>query len=157
EYGAINTNNLAASLGYGPCPTQAPQFHSCTQDFLNRLSVISVGGNATATATLLPTPPPNSPSSNVGEQLLDVTAVMGVAPGANYAFFEYGGPPGDDPNYNQDYNQAMLMMLTLMTEQVTVISSSWSLCENTATPTLTEAFAALAQQAAGQGISILFA
>src|SRR5207248_4410487 len=116
----------------GPCPTQSPQFGSCTQGFLSRLSVISVGGNATATATPLPTPRPDSP--NQGEQLLDITAVMGVAPGANYALYEHPLPLGDDPNYNQDYNQAMLMMLTQMTEQVTVISSSWSLCENSATP-----------------------
>src|SRR5262249_9874962 len=71
---------------------------------------------------------------------------------ASYGFYESNGNVSD-----RDYNQAMLMMLTQMTEQVNVISSSWSLCENTATPSQTQAFAALAQQAAGQGITIFFA
>ncbi len=160
EFEAVSGENLTNWLksSAGPCAAPATQA-ACVQSFLDRMSVTAVGGSASATATLLPTPGPNG--ANQGEVLLDIVAVMGVAQGANYAisqhcnqFFAPNCPAND---VNHAFNNSLLMMLSQLTEKSTVISSSWSLCENTATQADTDAFHSVILNAAGKGISIFFA
>jgi hypothetical protein len=157
SFNDLNTRQWLASAA-GPCAQQGLQ-SACVQSFMSRLTVTAVGGNPSATATLLPTPSVGGGSQ--GEVLMDIAAVMGVAQGANYAVYQHCNdffmPDCHADNVNHGFNNALLMILSQLTEKANVISSSFSICENTATRVDTAAFATVIEQAAGQGVSIFFA
>jgi kumamolisin len=144
EFAAYNNNNIRAWLTtFGPCVGQPP---ACVDDFLSRLTIQTIGGSAAATATLLPTPLPGSGSQL--EPILDISAVMGVAPGAVYAVYQHS---------NTTFIVAALRMLHKMKEQVTVISSSWMTCENDVTRADKDAYSVVIAHAAAKGVSVFFA
>lgn len=101
---------------------------------INNLSVVPVNGG-------VPTP-----GSGEGEVLLDIDAVMSVAPGARVAVYE--APfNGRATSYTTVFN-------AMINGGVTVISNSWSSCEDQISQADALGIDALLQTAAAAGISV---
>ncbi len=158
-FNGTNISNWAAST-VGPCLTPTTQA-ACVSSYMSRLTVIPVGDTLGAPATAMPTPPidqgnacpntspyPFEPGFCPAETNMDIVAVMGMAPGARYQVYQ---------NHNET-NQSMFVMLeTMIQNGVNVISSSWSGCEGGVSSAEANMYANLIAQAAGVGISTLFA
>src|SRR5262245_36879119 len=119
-------------------------FHpSDVQDFLNligqgtrfsQLSQIHVNGGA------------GPPGADQSEVLLDIAAVMSLAPGANVVVY-------DGPFTGRGSFQAMLS--AMIDDGVNVISNSWAYCEDQTTLADVQSLDSLLASAAAAGITVL--
>ena len=101
---------------------------------LDKVSRVSVGAGA-------------SPGSNQAEVLLDVTAILSVAPGAEVVVYE--GPfTGRNTSFQRIFNR-------MLDDGVDIISNSWAYCEDQTTLADVESLEAIFQNAAMAGITVL--
>ncbi len=121
-----------------------------TSDVTDMLSLISSNGGYGGTIANLSVVPVNggvaSPGSGEGEVLLDINAVMSIAPGAKVVVYEepFAGTAAD---YSNLFN-------AMINGGVSVISNSWASCEDQMTLAEVTGIDSVLKAAAASGISV---
>lgn len=101
---------------------------------VDKVSRVSVGAGA-------------SPGPNQAEVLLDVTAILSVAPGAEVVVYE--GPfTGRNTSFQRLFNR-------MLDDGVDIITNSWAYCEDQTTLADVESLEAIFQNAAMAGVTVL--
>ncbi len=100
---------------------------------ISNLSTVAVNGGATA-------------GPNQNEVLLDIDAILAISPGAKIAVYE---GPFDAPGHS-----FQPLINKMIDDGVTIISNSWSYCEDQSTKADVTSIDALFQTAAASGISV---
>lgn len=108
--------------------------NGAASDQINKLSVVAVNGGVP------------SPGSGEGEVLLDIDAVMSIAPGARVAVYE--------APFNGRATSYTTLFNAMINDGVTVISNSWSSCEDQISQADALGIDAVLQTAAAAGISV---
>jgi hypothetical protein len=114
---------VSSNLGFGVSPVEASQ-----------VSEVNVNGGVA------------TPGSGESEVLLDIDAILALAPGAQVTVYDAPQSTSDQAVFNA--------MLTDPAGPPSVISNSWAYCENETSQADVQSIDAIFQQAAGLGIGV---
>ena len=134
NFNRSDTNTWLTSQ-YGPCSSGGS---SCASAIMNRLSEVDVNGGTAICAG------GSTPCDNETEVLEDVDTVIGMATGATYVVY-------DAPNDTTTDQQILNAMIG---DGDTVISNSWSYCEDQTDISDVASIDSILQSAAASGITV---